>query len=250
MHFPNVLADSTLGVALDGGALPRTCGISSRTSMHFDCPDLETAMRNCSTDFRRNLRRQLRKLQQRGRLDFCFHRQRDDVLAALPRFFELEASGWKGAAGEGTAIREDSQLVDFYRGVAESFAVRGRCAINELRLDGVPVAAHFALVAGRTMYLLKIAYDETLRAEAPGAQLLHAVLEHCCASAEIDRLSLVTGPEWARDRWKPEQRPLSDISAFDATPAGLLALSARSLRPVASSAARVLRNVVRKEHAA
>src|ERR1051326_1019338 len=59
--------------------------------------------------FRSHLRRSRRQLEEQGTLELKHYGTADP--AALSRFFDLEASGWKGA--EGTAIKCDSHTLEF-----------------------------------------------------------------------------------------------------------------------------------------
>ena len=158
-----------------------------------------------SSKFLANLRRRMRRLEERGAVSY---RRVDggeaEVDAFLARFFALEAAGWKG--DRGTAIARDPRLRTFYRGVARAAAREGWLALRALELDGRPVAMHLGLLHRRVYALPKPAYDEALGACSPGQLLLREVLAECEARglAELDFL----GPDmpWKRD-WAPAFRP-------------------------------------------
>jgi CelD/BcsL family acetyltransferase involved in cellulose biosynthesis len=161
--------------------------------------------KNASSKFAANLRRRMRRLEERGAVAY---RRVDggveEVDAFLERFFALEAAGWKGERG--TAIARDPRLVAFYRGVAHAAAREGWLALRALELDGRPIAMHFGLRHAGVYSLPKPAYDEALAACSPGQLLFREVLAECEAGGlrELDFL----GPDmpWKRD-WEPEFRP-------------------------------------------
>jgi len=217
--FPRLLEDSNALGAVRSERLPRSVTIRTGRSMYFPCRSLETALQNASGDFKRNLRRQRKKLDQQGHVAITIAEDPLALDAAFADFLRLEASGWKGNAG--SAIRLQPHLVNFYRELLQPLAADARCIIARLSLNGSAIAAQFGLLAGRTLYLLKIAYDETFSPMAPGSQLLHEVLRYCCDSPEIDQLSLVTGPAWAANRWNPDAMPVWDAYVFNASLSGL-----------------------------
>ncbi len=151
--------------------------------------------------FLANLRRRMRRLQERGAVSY---RRVDcgeaEVGAFLEGFLALEAAGWKGRSG--TAIARDPRLVSFYRGVAAAAARQGWLSLRALELEGRPVAMHFALTHRGTYSLPKPAYDEALAHCSPGQLLLREVLAECETRglAELDFL----GPDMA---WKREWAP-------------------------------------------
>lgn len=230
IHFPNLLDDAHVLRALRGSGLPRSISVNTGQSMYFACTDIAAAMGNCSGSFKRNLRRQRRKLDQRGQVEVSLIRHPEELAQAFSAFLELEASGWKGKDGRNSAILLHRNLLRFYREVMTDFATDRRCLISLLRLDGTVIAAQYCLLAGTTLYLLKIAYDEKLSAEAPGSQLLYDVLQHCCNSPDITHLSLVTAPDWARGRWVPETQDIWRAYVFNRSLSGITAYAAGRMR--------------------
>jgi len=230
LHLPNLLEDAQLIRLLMRTPLPRTHLERTGESMYFDCADLERALANCSSQFKRNLRRQGRKLEQCGSVTLCLARQGEELDAAFADFLRLEASGWKGRDGKASAISLHAHLLGFYDELKERFAARGTSLIALLKLDGVAIAAQFCLRVGDTLYVHKIAYDETWQAEAPGNQLLYRLLDHCCGEPGIRQLSLVTAPAWACGRWNPEQMEVWEAYLFRASPRGLGGLAMRRFK--------------------
>ena len=109
----------------------------------------------------------------------------------------------------------------------DGFGWEDCCLIALLKLDGVAIAAQFCLLAGSTLSIQKIAYDEAWHAEAPGQQLMRDMLDYACANPAISRLSLLTAPVWARGRWNPETRDVWEAYFFNHRPRSLLACALR-----------------------
>ena len=123
----------------------------------------------------KELRRQRRRLAGLGVLAHVAAETDDDVRAAVERFLALEAGGWKGAAG--TAMLSSSARTAFLRTATRMLVRRGRCRIDSLTVDGVPVAMAVTLSTGDVDYLWKIAYREDVARCSPGVQLVLAITE-------------------------------------------------------------------------
>jgi CelD/BcsL family acetyltransferase involved in cellulose biosynthesis len=176
-----------------------------------------------SSGLRKHLRRCRRQLTEMAKMEVVSSRNAAELPRLFHEFFELEASGWKGEAGEGTAIRLHADLTRFYSGLTSRFGETGGCEINLLRLDGRNIAGQFCLVSGGTWYHLKIAYDESLHRYSPGFVLLEDVLTRLCSDPSIHTANFLTGAEWA-DRWHPSQLEVSRVIGRNHTFFGALAL--------------------------
>jgi CelD/BcsL family acetyltransferase involved in cellulose biosynthesis len=184
-----------------------------------------------SSKFLANLRRRLKRLGEHGAVAYGRVDGPDGLDAALRRFFQLEAAGWKGRGG--TAIATDRRLVSFYSAVARAAAAGGWLSLRELSLDGRAAAMHFALRYRGTYYLPKPAYDEALGPCSPGQLLLREVLAEARARG-LGQLDFL-GPDmpWKRD-WAPRLRPHDWLYVYRPGLAGRALHAARHrLRPIA-----------------
>jgi CelD/BcsL family acetyltransferase involved in cellulose biosynthesis len=93
-----------------------------------------------------------------------------DLESELDRAFELEAAGWKGAAG--TAIASTQETARFYRSVASAYHGLGELALSTIVLDGELAAFDLCIVHGRRLWTLKGAYNERFSRLSPGMVLL------------------------------------------------------------------------------
>ena len=151
--------------------------------------------------------------------------QRED----LNRFYELEASGWKGEAQ--SAIKADAKTRQFYDEIANSAEWFGYLSMYFLELNEQLLAAHLGLCYRDVYYSPKLAYDETFKQFAPGHLIISSILEDCAARGV--HLYDITGPddEW-KLRWTDSLRPRSRFLVFQNGLAGKLAHTMRfRIRP-------------------
>ncbi len=230
LHLPNMLGDSVAMRSQLAATLRWTHQEKMGQSMYFECGDLDTALADCSGSFKRNLRRQGKKLAQQGAVTMTMARTGSELDTAFAEFLRLEASGWKGDEGKSSAIALHPHLLGFYTELKVRFAATGTCLISLLKLDDVAIAAQFCLFAGDTLYIQKIAYDEAWHAEAPGSLLLYRLLEYACHDPRIKRLSLVAGPAWAVGRWNPQAQDIWEVHVFKPSLGGLCGFAMRRFK--------------------
>jgi CelD/BcsL family acetyltransferase involved in cellulose biosynthesis len=88
----------------------------------------------------------------------------------LDRAFELEAAGWKGAAG--TAIVSAEETARFYRSVAGAYQRLGELRLSTITLDGELAAFDLCLLHANRLWTLKGSYNESFGRLSPGMVLL------------------------------------------------------------------------------
>ena len=162
--------------------------------------------------------------------------QRED----LNRFYELEASGWKGEAQ--SAIKADAKTRQFYDEIANSAEWFGYLSMYFLELNDQLLAAHLGLCYRDVYYSPKLAYDEKFKEFAPGHLIISSILEDCAARGV--HMYDITGPddEW-KLRWTETLRPRSRFLVFQNGLAGKLAHTMRfRVRPWAKRTMRLGRD--------
>jgi CelD/BcsL family acetyltransferase involved in cellulose biosynthesis len=159
--------------------------------------------------FRSHLRRSKRQLEEQGTLA-CKHFDVADP-EALQKFYDLEASGWKGA--EGTAIQCNPQTRQFYDLVAQAAARDGYLSLDFLELNGKPIAAHFGFNLRGRYFLAKAGYDEAYRRQGPGQLLVHEILNET-PQRGLREFDFVGPATWDESRWATERRTNYRIFIF------------------------------------
>jgi CelD/BcsL family acetyltransferase involved in cellulose biosynthesis len=114
----------------------------------------------------------------------------------LQRFYDMEASGWKGR--EKSAIIFDPRSRQFFDEVVREAEKFGHLCLYTLELDGKPIAAHIGFTYRGRYWAAKSTYDENYSEYAPGHLIVKAVLRDC---AERGVSEYVLG---IREDWKME----------------------------------------------
>lgn len=135
----------------------------------------------------KELRRQLRRLGELGRLEIVELTRDADPEPLIAQFLELEARGWKGQ--HGTAMKDDPTARALFTAYLRGAHERGRLNAWTLGFHGatLPIAMKVNLRAGQGALAFKIAYDESLAKYSPGVLL---ELEH------VDSLHRPGAPAW------------------------------------------------------
>jgi len=197
---------------------------------YFQCGDYGKRFGRFSKSFRQSLRTARNHL---GRVDgirFTSSREQSELVENFELFLGVEASGWKGEKGTGTAIKLSPTLKDFYLRLLHGFASFGGCEIHTLKAADECLTAYFCLRVGDTMYALKIGYNEGYSKLSPGNMLLEWLLEKYAHDPEIRFLNFVNAIEWLQ-KWRPSAYDVYDVYLFNRSPRGVwgaLLLRARS----------------------
>jgi CelD/BcsL family acetyltransferase involved in cellulose biosynthesis len=114
----------------------------------------------------------------------------------LQRFYDMEASGWKGK--EKSAIISDPRSHQFFDEVTREAEKSGHLCLYTLELDGKAIAAHIGFNYRGRYWAAKSTYDENYRDYAPGHLIVKAILQDC---SERGVSEYVMG---IREDWKME----------------------------------------------
>jgi CelD/BcsL family acetyltransferase involved in cellulose biosynthesis len=227
IRFADVMQESPLAALRSDGGW-RVLVRRAKTCDYVVCDrPFETITRTFSRNFRSNLTKARNKLAQEAGVEFeSVSQPGPDMQRCFAEFLEVEASGWKGNAGSGTAIKLHPELLHFYASLIDNLAAADAVVINCLRAGGAPIAAQFCLRDADTLYVLKLAYDERHARLAPGNMLLERVIGAGCASGMFRHVNLVGDPPWFKD-WQPLEVPVYTIELYNTTAAGLTLLAGK-----------------------
>jgi hypothetical protein len=176
-----------------------------------------------SKNFRNNCRKQRNKLEAL-RIDsrFVIVTAIDGIDLALEMYSKLEVNGWKLRTG--TAVDESSGQLSFYRTLLKSYAKSGQTHIAQFWIieNGVErlLASDLCIIHAETAYMLKTAYDESLRGHAtlssltPAALMHEELFKHWIDSCGISRLEFYGKTLDWHLRWTNQQRPIYHLSVF------------------------------------
>lgn len=169
---------------------------------------------------RESLKRAKQHLNELPEVQFTITRNPPELEERFEAFMNVEASGWKGALGSGTAIKLNPRLRCFYLTLTRTLSASGKVSINTLTTGGKCIAAQFSLLLDETAYTLKMGYDEAYKRYAPGKLLRDFFIKWCLEDGIIKKINFTTDSEWHKD-WSPKYYDKSKLYLFNATLAGL-----------------------------
>jgi CelD/BcsL family acetyltransferase involved in cellulose biosynthesis len=124
-----------------------------------------------SPEYRKEMRRLRKRLAEVGTLEFRKLEAPGALDDWIGWFMDLEARGWKGRAGTGTAIALHENESTYCRRSWRDGLSRGKLQMAGLFLDARPIAITVNYLAGDGGFHYKIAYDEAFGRYSPGVQL-------------------------------------------------------------------------------
>jgi CelD/BcsL family acetyltransferase involved in cellulose biosynthesis len=133
----------------------------------------------------RELRRQRRRLLDKGQLKTVVAREPDEIPRALSDHLALEADGWKGRAR--SAAIQQAGVRTFIQGAVSALAAHGNARIDRLMQNGHPLASTITLRSRDTAWFWKIAYDEDFARHSPGVQVALDLTEALLAEPDLAR---------------------------------------------------------------
>ncbi|MBN8955937.1 MAG: GNAT family N-acetyltransferase [Rhizobiales bacterium] len=165
--------------------------------------------RSVSRGKRKELRRQLRRLSERGALVVSQALTPEAIGPALEAFLALEAKGWKGRTGSAAIMQ--AGVGAFMRQAMHDLSARGGARLVLLSVADRPIAAGIVLRSGERAWFWKIAYDETEARASPGVQLTIELTRSLLADATLEQTdSCATAGHPMIDRLWLERLELAD----------------------------------------
>ncbi len=176
-----------------------------------------------SKNFRANFKKQHNKLDALGMaVRISVVTEASEIDTALKLYSNLEMSGWK--LGKGTAVNEQTGQFNFYSALLKSYAKIGQAHIAQFWIseNGIErlVASDLCIVSDGVAYMLKTAYDETLREHpelsslSPAALMHKQLFELWIRDYRVTRLEFYGKTLDWHLRWTQQQRPLYHLSVF------------------------------------
>lgn len=239
IHIPHALEDSATAFALQHAPPPLWRSTPAGKSNYTDCAmSYDLVATNFGRHFWRNIRRLGRRARDMGALQFHSYCTVEDINRHFHELLQVEAAGWKGEGGTNTAIACDERIQRFYKNLVDGFGPSGQCMLNLMTLNGKCIAGQLCLVVDGTVYILKIGFDETYAAIAPGNLLMEQLFHQCADDKQINAISFVTGRDWNL-LWGAKSLRVYDHQIFNrASPRGWVAYLLCRMKDLARSLAR------------
>jgi CelD/BcsL family acetyltransferase involved in cellulose biosynthesis len=221
----NVLAESAAAALAANPSFAHRLERPRGDCHYLDCGQpYDQLLASFSRKHRANLRRHRNNLSALGTLETTRETEVESMQRCFGEFLAVECSGWKGSAGEGTAIALHPELERYYRHLIRTFGDRGECELNILRLNGRCIAAQFCVTVGGAWYLLKIGYDEQYAKYSPGSLLQEEALVRLCADPAVTTANLASDAAWHLN-WNPGSLAMADHYLGTSGAVGVIAIS-------------------------
>jgi CelD/BcsL family acetyltransferase involved in cellulose biosynthesis len=179
----------------------------------------EVYRKTLSRNFSRNLTKAKNKLARMPGVKTVFLSGRDATEEQLELFMRVEASGWKAQAG--TAILQSPNLKSYYTALCRRLGQLGWLEWHFLLSEERVLAAQLGVKMGRTLVILKIAYDEEFSSCSPGTILMERTLERAFNLGETDEVNLITDMAW-HENWEMLQRKYFNLWIYPRRPIPIL----------------------------
>lgn len=219
--FRHVMAGSTAHALLEHSS-ERTLIRWEKGCYMFNVRPYERVRASLSKKFKSNLRNAHNRIERLGAMSYVVGSEGAELQRAFGEFVDLEASGWKGAEGSGTAIKLDPRTRAFYEGLVNGFASSAQCEIHVLRAGDVPLAAMFSLVCGDTSYMLKVGYDQQHARLSPVHLLMERIFMRHGENSRIRTINMISDARWL-EPWEPRRVDVFNVFLFNRTIRGVAA---------------------------
>jgi len=168
---------------------------------------LDSYLSQLSTNRRKDLRRRHRRMEEVGSVTFHTAANGPDLRAALDDFLRIEASGWKGEAGTAMDCQPGT------RRLAEHAFLGPDSEIDLLAIDGRAVAACASIISRGVKFTVKVAFDETYRANSPSVLLDSYMLGQFTRGGRLSRADSCAIPGALVENLWREKEPV-EFQAF------------------------------------
>jgi len=128
-----------------------------------------------SRNMNKNLRRRMRRLREKYRVEVKTHRDFDSIKEAMEEFFKLHLKKWGSRVGAfgSTAFR------DFHLDIAEIFNEKDWLGMHFLTANDEPIAAVYSFDYNQKKYGYSTGFDPEFGRYSPGNLLKMRVVEYC-----------------------------------------------------------------------
>lgn len=170
-HLPEAepVTSALASVCVRSGRDLRMVLETQRALLQSDASPQDYLASSMTTKARKELRRQHKRLEETGRVEWHRSRNADEIEKWIGAFLKLEGKGWKGDAQ--SALADDPRTRNLFRSALIGASRRGRLERLALRVDGEPVAMLATFLTQPGSFAFKTAFDEGYARFSPGMQL-------------------------------------------------------------------------------
>ena len=156
-----------------------------------------------SKNFRKQLKRNGKKLEQLGQLSFWSWQDDggSDLISLIQIAFELEDKTWKGK--QNSSVMKNPGMFEFYLNQATCLDKLGNFELQFLMLDQRPIAFEYGYMVGKTYFSHKVSYDPAFSACSPGQLLVERQLKSWVDNGKVKTINTMGAISLATSRWAP-----------------------------------------------
>lgn len=159
-----------------------------------------------SKNFRKELRKRIRKLEEEGTVDIQIVTHDDNMDRLMDDYYGVYGSSWKQAEHLGP---------NFHRDLAGLAARKGWLRLGFIRVAGVPRATSYAIASGKTGYILKSAYDLGMKSFGLGTMMRIEMIRSLIDNDGVTCIDLGPGEEAYKHTFVSEMRNLQSVIVFN-----------------------------------
>ena len=240
-------------VRVDAAAAPLLKDLGAVVTRTAQAPFVATGGHASFEDFeqrysakaRKNRRRLMRRLEEKGTVDFVHARKGPEATSLVKRAIELKQA-WLDARGLLSAAVHDQRFERFFSAASEGGKEPSCCLVSALKLDGHPCAILVSISGGNHIAGHIFAYDLQHEKAGAGVLLLEECLRHAVSSGHTTFDLLAPGDAYKYD-WCDQQVEVNDWALATSLRGQLFTrLYLTHLREKAKRTARLLPVPVRK----
>lgn len=173
-----------------------------------------------SANFRSDLKRKRRKLEEAGAVVIERHQAPEAVRAALREAAEIEAHSWKQEAG--TARMAEPAGLRFFEAASGALAAAGKTDLWLLRCGEPAVAFYLNFRSGDRVYYYSGTYRQEFHPMSPGKVLMAEVIRAACDEG-YTVFDFLRGAEAYKSTWTATARPLTEAFLHSPRPRSRMA---------------------------
>jgi ribosomal protein S18 acetylase RimI-like enzyme len=142
--------------------------------------------------------------------------ENDDLDAAISDYNLVYQASWK----------QDESHPDFISGLCRLAASQNALRLGIAYIDDVAIAAQLWIVADKTAYIYKLAYDEAYKNLGIGSILTAKLMRHVIDIDDVEKVDYLTGDDAYKKDWMSHRQERLGVIAFNPkTFCGLLQMS-------------------------
>ncbi|NTV29138.1 MAG: GNAT family N-acetyltransferase [Candidatus Omnitrophica bacterium] len=158
---------------------------------------------------KKSLRRSAKYYEAQGGLELVTTRDPQEILAALPDFFDQHIRRWALRGPQSLFAQQEN--CEFYRRLTAEMAPTGRLVFSTLRVAGRPIAFHFGFQDGKTLVWYKPSFDPAEADHYPGGVFLWKVIS-AGRKEGLEELDFTRGDEFYKTRFANHVRYTRNLS--------------------------------------